>query len=379
MNFTGFQLERAIFLRWYRSLLFASLRLLALLVIILALLVLVLDLLVVNSPTLTGFALILLGPALLVGSFHLYVTYVREHPEYLISPRAKQAAPLNNFDYVGALALQALGRKKSWSGFWHHLFSLVPLANVFYRLGLTEETLGTLFADAKTEGEAETLIQRSLERSSQSGLVDGFELARIALLHPTLKTFLESQKLDLESVDGLISFYQGKYQLVRQSHFWLPENQGHSGGVGKLWAVGYTNLLDQFTQELTPEIRVREKFRPLYGRDNLAAQVVTELNKTQGQNVLLVGPSGVGKHELFFTVASRILNFQTKTPLDGMQVRLLNLQSVLAAAPTPAELPQLFQALFADLVHAGNVLLFIPDIDLLMRVREPAPPTRPIS
>ncbi len=363
MKLGGLQYERAVFLRWYDNLLFASVRVIALIAAMLSVLVILFVWAGILPIVFEAASLILLGPSLAIVSFHLYVIYVRHNPSFLLTKSSAANNPLNGFDYMGALAMNALVKKQSYTAFWRILLDDPSVKHLVYRLELSEENLLKLFEQVPYKDEdADWLLQQSSEIAGKE-LIDRFIVFEAMLSHPVTIHFLSTQKLPVETVKKVVQFYRLQYQLNSSSAFWLPENQSRSGGFGKSWATSYTNFLDRFTEELTPQIAKRNKYLPLVGRSDLIKQSVVELMKANGHNLMLLGEDGVGRSELFYHLAGQILTYQTKSELDGMQVRILQVQSLLAAASSN-DLEAVFQALFGELVKAGNVILYIPDIGL---------------
>lgn len=365
-NWTGLQRERAVFLSWYGGLIPSALRAFVFVAGVGAVFILLLGLILKVSPTLTGFSLIIISPWLAALSFHWYVTYLREHPEYLVSSNSRNSNPLNSCDYPAVRSLLILRRRKSWRPYFDQLFGAPAVKNLMYRLGLTEDVLQNIFSSQQPSAdEAEQILAKARSLSSGDQMIDSFQLLLVMSEYPAMKSYLSTQKVSADLFRELADFYRNQSKLLVARHFWLDNTPDRSGGFAKDWSVGYTNLLDQYTEELKPSLNKRARYFPFYGREELQHRVITELNKATGRNILLVGEPGIGKTELFYAIASKILNNQTKSDLDGKQVRILNLQSIMAATSKQEQLAPFFQALFGDLVHAGNVVLFVPDIDLL--------------
>ncbi len=361
MNWGGVQVERVRFFVLYRSLPFVVVRLLGLMTFILAIIVLLASLAFAVPGTLIGFALILLGPALGICSFHVYATSIWSDSSLPIKPNDRSV--LNHFDYSSVAALLAYHRAGSRTALWNELLKNQSVEGLMFRLGLSQKRLAELYLHA--DGTAETFIQSVIERHPTSTQIDVFETVAVALSDPLVTDYFNKAKISPDSVAALMDFYARRYRSTSAVRFWDKWKQ-KSGGFAKLWATSYTNLLDRFTQEVDVSIAKYTQFSPLFGRDAVVDQLTLELNKQEGQNVLLVGEPGIGKSEVFYALAARVVSFQTKTRLDGMQVRILDLSALLSAAPKPEQLAPLFEALFADIVRAGNVLLFIPRIDLIL-------------
>lgn len=361
MNWAGIQVERVRFFAIYKSLPFAILRLLATLTFVCCLLVFTGALFNLGSSTLTGFALILLGPVLAIGAFHIYVLSVWTSPTFGHSP--KTDTPLDRFDYETLGALLAYRKSGNRADFWKELARLSVMEAFIFRLGLTARSLRDIYP--QPDQGVETFIQAILDQHPNNVRIDVFDAAKTACADPAITKFLKRSKLSLESVGNLLDYYAWRYKQARERRFWDSWKRGN-GGFAKLWSTSYTTLLDRFTQDLGPSLITRHMVAPLVGRSESVEELILELNKRAGQNVLLVGEIGVGRTEVFYELASRILSYQTKTRLDGLQVRILDLPALFAAAPNPADQPPLFEALFADIVRAENVLLFIPRFDLLL-------------
>lgn len=361
MNWGGVQAERVRFFAAYRSVPFVVLRLLALLTLLLSVCVLLLAVLFSLPTTLVGFALIALGPSLAVCSFHLYATSV--WTDATVAAKPNERTPLNYFDLPSVTALLAYHRSGTRTAFWVAFLQVPEVEGLLFRLGLSEKRLADLYLN--THGTAEEFVQAALERHPGHATIDVFEAVAIALTDPILTNYFTQAKISQAELAAVTEYYSVRYRANRGRRFW-DRWQRKSGGFAKLWATSYTTLLDRFTQEVGPNFATYAQFSPLYGRAAVVDQLVVELNKQAGQNVLLVGEAGVGKSEVFYSLAARVVSYQTKTRLDGMQVRILDLAAVLAAAPKPEDQAPLFEALFADISRAGNVLLFVPRIDLLL-------------
>src|SRR3989344_1350746 len=84
-----------------------------------------------------------------------------------------------------------------------------------------------------------------------------------------------------------------------RGRWWDLKNLLNTQGIGKQWAGGYTIHLDAIARDITREVR-HEKVPPhLYGRRGQVEILERMLARSAGSaNVALVGPSGVGRHEI---------------------------------------------------------------------------------
>lgn len=367
MNWNTFQVRRARHLRNSHNYMWLAGGIIVYGLALISLAVLLASLIVPVSFIYQDLALAFIGPALLIGSYRLFLGYLALHPEYLL-PTTLRNEPLNNFDFQ-TLEIIDTWHKNNWQ--WATLAKIIDLKpefqEVFYRLGLVPQ----LFAQMNGSLEAttaESVINSTVGVvTAQNRLVNCYDFIHQLLLTPGMSSVLVEHKITAPILDKVLLHYQNAHQ-ARQilKTRWLKPQLHRDGGFAKDWSVSYTNTLDNFTSEIPPEIENRVLFTPLLSREGTVDQALSELNKDRGQNLLLVGDSGSGKTEIFYHIASRIIHFQTKTELDGAHVRTFDFQKVLSAAGNKEALQKLLDVLFSELSRAGNIILFIDRIDLLL-------------
>ncbi len=142
-----------------------------------------------------------------------------------------------------------------------------------------------------------------------------------------------------------------------------PKKLTFSGGVGKDWSAGYTPNLDRLSRDWTA---LSHNLAPA----KLAhADVISSLERTLARashhNVILVGQPGVGKRTTALAFADKIRLGKTLLPLAHKRVVEFNLTALLADT-SPGQIEQKLVASLNDAVLAGNIILFIDDIDRLL-------------
>ncbi len=359
MKWGGQRTEEVQFLLIYRGLVFAAIRLFALVTLLISLIVLAASAVTDFFPsTLQGYALILLGPALAICSFHVYIIGITAEGG------RGGSQPLDRFDHESVRALLAYKKSGNRYALWLELIKNPAVEGLLFRLRLPQQTLKALYPSP--DNGAEGLVAAICERAHRSTQIDVFEVVAVALADPTITNYWQRSHIPIESIEATLNFYGARYRAAKKLRFWTAWTR-NDGGFAKLWSTSYTVLLDRFTYVLDSAWAAgRASVAPLIGRNEAVESLLVELRKQNGQNVLLVGDPGVGRSEVLYELASRVALHKTETPFDGMQVRVLDVTAVLSAAPSPEKLGPMFQALFADIVGAGNVILFIPRIELLL-------------
>jgi ATP-dependent Clp protease ATP-binding subunit ClpA len=146
----------------------------------------------------------------------------------------------------------------------------------------------------------------------------------------------------------------------KKKKFWAEENLFRFKGIGKDWAYGYTNHLDNFSVEHSqPGKGVMASH--LIGREKEVEAVERVLSRSDENNVLLVGDPGTGKKSIIRRIAE--LSFQGKTlaPLQHKRVLELDVGSVMSGASNPSEMEDRLRMVLNEAAAAGNIILIIND------------------
>lgn len=135
--------------------------------------------------------------------------------------------------------------------------------------------------------------------------------------------------------------------------------------VNRAWTSRPTPVLDQFGFDLTEAAR-REKIGFLIGHEMEYERLVNVISRSLKPAALLVGEPGVGKSALVNHLAYQIAKDRVLAAL--FDKRLVSLEmGKLTAYAEPAELSGRLQKIIEEIIQAGNIILFIPDLDNLVK------------
>src|SRR3989344_5727126 len=180
---------------------------------------------------------------------------------------------------------------------------------------------------------------------------------------------LNIEKNDIEGVLVLAAFKKFGRQLllprnIQEFSRYQRSHLRHSF-MNRAWTARPTRTLDHYGRDLTDLARLH-KVGFLIGHEAEYNRVINALSRPYKPSALLVGDPGVGKeaivHHLAFALA------KDHVPAELFDKRLVKLDlGRLVSSGTPQELQERIATILDEIVSAGNVILYIPDIDNLVK------------
>lgn len=135
--------------------------------------------------------------------------------------------------------------------------------------------------------------------------------------------------------------------------------------MNRAWTARPTTYLDQFGTDLTALARA-EKVGFLVGHKKEFGNMLNILSRPAQPNVLLVGEPGTGKSTMIAHLAFRII--KDKVPKVLFDKRLISLDiGGLIADASVEELAGRLKRIAEEIITAGNIVLFIPNIHNLFK------------
>ncbi|OGG42875.1 hypothetical protein A3G50_00585 [Candidatus Jorgensenbacteria bacterium RIFCSPLOWO2_12_FULL_42_11] len=135
--------------------------------------------------------------------------------------------------------------------------------------------------------------------------------------------------------------------------------------VNRAWTSRPTPTLDKFALDLTESAR-SEKVGFLIGHKEEYERLLNILSRPVKPAVLLVGEPGVGKETIVSHLAYQITKDRIFSALFDKRLVSLQISSLVAKA-NPEEISGRLKQIIDEIVQAGNIILFIPDIDNLVK------------
>lgn len=135
--------------------------------------------------------------------------------------------------------------------------------------------------------------------------------------------------------------------------------------MNRAWTARPTPALDRFSRDLTDLAR-HERVGFLVGHEAEYQRLADTLARPMNPNTLLVGEAGIGKEAIISHLAFKLVKDDVPEPLFDRRLVELELASLVAGA-APEELHERLQKIVEEILIAGNVVLYIPEIHNLVR------------
>ena len=188
----------------------------------------------------------------------------------------------------------------------------------------------------------------------------------LAQIDPSFQTSLKKANLTIDDLAHIVYWQTHLWEIVHPlSILTQPHSLKTTGGIAKNWSAGYTPRLDEFSHDITDEVTNEQLDHIYQAHQNNINQIEMILSRPGKHNCLLVGASGVGKRQIVLGLARRILIGKTLRQLAHKRVVELNLNTLLSSVRSTHNLEQRLVRVFNEAVSAGNIVLFIDNIERL--------------
>jgi ATP-dependent Clp protease ATP-binding subunit ClpB len=209
---------------------------------------------------------------------------------------------------------------------------------------------------AKT-GSQQTPINRDLERifilAEEASVATGGKY--IGINH-ILLGMLKTEEI-LEAFSDAGTNREELEALLKQP----PKSRFSAGEEG----AGDFEYLAKYTLDLTERARQGE-LDPIIGRDQEIRLTVQVLSRRLKNNPIIIGEPGVGKTAIVEGLAQRIVNGDVPDDLKRAAILSLDMGQLIAGAKFRGEFEERFKRLLEEVSDAGNVILFIDEIHMLV-------------
>lgn len=229
--------------------------------------------------------------------------------------------------------------------------------------------IGKDFLDLSADDEGSSaLVWRHalhLAQTAQATTVDSAALAGALILSvPAASEHLGSMALDEQDITHAVVWYAHITAMIERARA-----KNAAGGIGRDLSFGWAPILNRVGFNITESIETGGYLRrTVPTRDQDVDQTLRLLAQQGRRNAVLVGESGVGKTNLVYSLAQKLLSQPKAVPL-GMayqQVITLDAAGLIANAKQRGQLEQLLIHVFNEAIHAKNVIIFLDEAQLFL-------------
>lgn len=136
--------------------------------------------------------------------------------------------------------------------------------------------------------------------------------------------------------------------------------------MNRAWTARPTPTLDAFGIDYTDLARMGE-VGFLVGHEKEYAHMIEVLSREGRSNVLIVGEPGAGKDTMVAHLAHEIVNDRVPESLFDRRLVGLKIGNLISGA-APEELSARITKIVEEIERAGNIILYVPDIENLSKV-----------
>ncbi len=186
-------------------------------------------------------------------------------------------------------------------------------------------------------------------------------ICALAQNDPFLEKFLVESDLHPRDIIGLAEWNERKrYFLAEKRKFWEYKNLVRWGSIGNDWGAGYTITLDEYGTDWTKIIQ-KEGYPDIIGYKSEIEQAERILSNPEINNIMLIGDPGVETKNIVFALTKKSALSESLPPVNNKRVVELRLPSLLAKMESLDQVELALEAIFKEVISAGNIILVIDD------------------
>ena len=238
---------------------------------------------------------------------------------------------------------------------------------VLYRADISEDEIQkALQSDQGEKINWNQIIETSKDWATKEnrGVIDKLDLLLAVFSHnKILQKFLFDKQIKEKDLVNIVYWVRNNFEKD-PSRFWEKPVSSLGPGMSELWLGGWTLETEKFSSDITKHMQKNRLSAHLVGREKEIKMVEEILSRSNKRNVVLLGPPGVGKTTIIYSLTERSIRGLLPPALEYKRFMEIDVTSLLAGAGK-GELEERIQNLLTEVSHADNVVLYIPNIENL--------------
>ncbi len=275
-----------------------------------------------------------------------------------LMPKVPVAQNLSDaFDSLSLELLGILEAKKTLSEVIKELIRLPQIQFIIYKADLKKEEIVLIDADKNS------LVQSAFNLAKELGgkyvTSMDFFAAYLLSIEPSAK-ILFNHNLKQEDLRNILLWT--KRVFVSEESNKKIELTLAGEGIAEEWVYGWTLETEKYMRDLSHEF-LNEKREPM-GRESEYQQMTEALYS--GKSVVLIGDTGSGKETVVKELAIESFMGKLKDNLYHQKIFQLMVDAFMAGVQNQGELEARFNALIVEIAHAGNIIIYIPELQNIL-------------
>jgi ATP-dependent Clp protease ATP-binding subunit ClpC len=275
----------------------------------------------------------------------------------VLPPRDKSLNGRLSGDVLAALKPSTPQQPQAvWEALSRHWQTRFLLNHLLLGKDMVGQLLSSEWADL---AQALQIATKLADQNNSPTIEVGFIAAGLMLQSPKVQQLLTRSKARPDDVESIANW------LGRSLAEEVARDKQKFGGIGRDWAFGYTPLLNRFGQNFSlGVIKHGAHFDWLANSEGVKAIEAAFNNRASA--VALIGPDGIGKTSSVYALAQKLIQGDTAQQLAYHQIISLNATDITSRAQGPGDLEHIMLSLASEANHAGHVVLFFDDAQLLL-------------
>ena len=328
-----------------------------------------------NPLSIWGYLILLASAGIMHATWLIYKKGFIENPplpETLVSALARlhREEAVNLAPFLTFEARRVFSQCNNLAVLRKHLLSSTKARFIFSR---AEINLTSLPTDSSQAIRAQEFLLKAgefavVEKHSQIEIGD--LILALACFDSNLQAYLTKNGLNINDLQDIVFWQTNLWKRIYPPSPLLDPSQiKTTGGLAKDWASGYTPFMDEYSSDLTDLVDRQDMDMVFQAHQDVIQKIETILARNGRHNVLLLGAPGVGKRNTILGFSREVLIGKTLRTLAHKRVVELDINRVLAGPQGPGALEERLVKIFSQAMNAGNVIIFIDQIERLLASR----------
>jgi len=190
-------------------------------------------------------------------------------------------------------------------------------------------------------------------------------VAAIILSVPNSNQYLAPFHLDNDDIISGVKWFAHINQTIANY-----QQKKYYGGIGRDMSFGWAPMLNRVGTNVTEYVEsggLLQRQLPVY--DEVLDQIIHVLSQPGRRNATMVGEVGVGKTNLAYSLAQRLLDEKSSAPKEVKYNQIISLDAahLIARAQGRGQLEELLIHILNEAVAAKNIILFLDEAQLFLK------------